>query len=452
MTTPLVLHPAAPASPALKHALLPELRDTVPGNAVPRYRQAAANLEQDSLPREEWYAAFDRWMAAPLQDFPRDEVDGFLARCETTLREADAAARSERCDWGLTEELRKNGFAQVLSEMQAVRAVAMLFALRVRREAAEGRADRAVRALQNGLAMARHAGESPMFIPALVGMAIAAIMLGRLEELIQQPGALNLYWPLTDLPRPFFDLRRPMQGERVWAYGCFPGTAETAADLNARPWSADQVEATVARLLEQLRDDPGKAPNAGDEAELLRRVEARHEAAKKALIEEGRPKELVDAMPPVQVALVAAFRQYDRICDEYLKVQSLTHGEAEAAVRQADARRKALADDADGPALPIARVFLPAAAQVFAARTRVDRSIAALRCVEAVRLHAAAHAGALPASLDEIEDAPVPADPFTGQPFGYRLADGRALLTSPPVPGRPLSDFNAPNYELMFQR
>ena len=149
---------------------------------------------------------------------------------------------------------------------------------------------------------------------------------------------------------------------------------------------------------------------------------------------------------------MAAFRQYDRICDEYLKVQSLTHGEAEAAVRQADARRQALAADADGPALPIAQVFLPAAAQVFAARTRVDRSIAALRCVEAVRLHAAAHAGALPASLDEIEDAPVPADPFTGRPFGYRLADGRAILTSPHVPDRPLSDFNAPNYELMFQR
>ena len=229
----------------------PEMRpaaggaNTVPGNAVPRYRQAAANLQQVAPPREEWYAAFDRWMAAPLQDFPRDEVDGFLARCETTLREADAAARSERCDWGLTEELRKSGFAQVLSEMQVVRAVAMLFALRVRREAAEGRADRAVRALQSGLAMARHAGKSPMFIPALVGMAISAIMLGRLEELIQQPGAPNFYWPLTDLPRPFFDLRRPMQGERVWAYGCFPGTAETAADLkpsrgrpgkSRRPW------------------------------------------------------------------------------------------------------------------------------------------------------------------------------------------------------------------------
>ena len=31
---PLVLYPAAAPSPALKYPLLPELRDTIPGNAV----------------------------------------------------------------------------------------------------------------------------------------------------------------------------------------------------------------------------------------------------------------------------------------------------------------------------------------------------------------------------------------------------------------------------------
>ena len=40
-------------------------------------------------------------------------------------------------------------------------------------------------------------------------------MLGRVEELIQAPGSPNLYWALTDLPRPLLDLRKALQGEKL---------------------------------------------------------------------------------------------------------------------------------------------------------------------------------------------------------------------------------------------
>ena len=61
------------------------------------------------------------------------------------------------------------------------------------------------------------------------------------------------------------------------------------------------------------------------------------------------------------------------------------------------------------------------AGDTLGARTRMDRRVAALRCVEAVRLYAAAHDGKLPPSLDEIKDVPVPRDPVDDKPFGYRL-------------------------------
>jgi hypothetical protein len=47
----------------------------------------------------------------------------------------------------------------------------------------------------------------------------------------------------------------------------------------------------------------------------------------------------------------------------------------------------------------------------------VDRRAAALRTVEPVRLHAAAHGGRMPASLDAVDIVPVPLDPMTGKPF-----------------------------------
>src|SRR3954464_11938874 len=82
---PLTLHAPAPAARALQYALLPELQDAIPGNAVDHYRQAIKNMKQDAPPARDWYPALDQWMAAPLKDFPREDAGKFLKQCETTF-------------------------------------------------------------------------------------------------------------------------------------------------------------------------------------------------------------------------------------------------------------------------------------------------------------------------------------------------------------------------------
>ena len=149
---------------------------------------------------------------------PREDMGKFLKQCDTAFQEMEAGARSEQCDWGLTEEIRKKGFSTLLPDVQEMRAMASLLTIRIRYELAEGRPDKAARTLQTGFAMSRHVADSPTLISALVGIAINGLMLERLEETIQQPDGPNFYWALTDLPRPFIDLRKPMQGERVMAF------------------------------------------------------------------------------------------------------------------------------------------------------------------------------------------------------------------------------------------
>jgi hypothetical protein len=68
------------------------------------------------------------------------------------------------------------------------------------------------------------------------------------------------------------------------------------------------------------------------------------------------------------------------------------------------------------------------------AEVRLDRRVAALRAVEALRLHAAAHDGRLPNSLDPVKAVPVPDDPMTGKPFPYRREGESAVLTGPASP------------------
>ena len=120
---PLVLYAAAAPSPALKYPLLPELRDTIPGNAVTHYRQALKSMKSDLPPEKEWRELLDKWIAVPLKDFPRAEAEKFLKPCETVFQEVEAGARSEQCDWGLTQELRTKGINASYDDQKKMRVV-----------------------------------------------------------------------------------------------------------------------------------------------------------------------------------------------------------------------------------------------------------------------------------------------------------------------------------------
>ncbi len=66
---------------------------------------------------------------------------------------------------------------------------------------------------------------------------------------------------------------------------------------------------------------------------------------------------------------------------------------------------------------------------------RLDRDLAGLQSVEAIRLHAAFHQGQLPQTLAEITEVSVPKDPLSGQAFRYSRTGATAVLESPAPPG-----------------
>ena len=67
--------------------------------------------------------------------------------------------------------------------------------------------------------------------------------------------------------------------------------------------------------------------------------------------------------------------------------------------------------------------------------SRLDRHIAALTCIEAIRLYAAAHNGKFPNALADITEVSVPIDPVTRKPLIYQRAGSKALLEAPSVKG-----------------
>ena len=82
------------------------------------------------------------------------------------------------------------------------------------------------------------------------------------------------------------------------------------------------------------------------------------------------------------------------------------------------------------------QILDPAQARILFIQKRANRDLFVLQTVEALRLYASTHQGQFPKTLAELT-RPVPDDPTTGKPFGYRLEQGTAIIESTPKEASP---------------
>jgi hypothetical protein len=438
----LTIHPAPAPSPALKYQFVPEPADLQPGNAALLYYRAFS---------PEWFHwlrephVMDKIEAAtqqPLKDLPHKDIDWLLGTKQ--LEEVDLAARREYCDWEYTPRLRKEGIYMLLPDVQSFRQFAYMLAVRARLQLAARQYDKAVYSLQTGFALGRDVANAPLLINALAGTAMANQMLPQIETMIQTPDSPNLYWALTGLPRPFIDLRKPLLGERIW----LEATVPLVHELETVRFGPERQQQLTEQLVRAFRIVNERGSEEEAKLVLMGLALKFYPEGKEELIAEGRKPADVEALPVIQVYAIHALRQFRKLQDELFKWHSLPYSEAAPGIEAADKEIRETRKHFEGfPFIDL----LPAYDRGFLATTQIDRRIAALRCIEAIRLYAAAHGGALPSSLAEIHEVPVPVDPGTGRPFTYRPEGDRATLhPSPPV------GYSAPpgvlTYELTLKR
>jgi hypothetical protein len=430
---PLVVSAAAAPTPSLKYHLLPADHDQTDGNAAALYYRSWAMLAENreffkDLREEHWY----EWSETPLEDLPLQEIENKLALGRTMFHEIELAARCRRCDWQL--EGRPEGFGLLLPEVQGFRSVGYTLAVRARFHVARGEWHEALRAFRAGLGLARDLGRGPTFIHILVGMAVGNVLCKQLEELVQRPGAPNLYWALALLPRPFGDMRAAMREERVMLERMFP----LLKHLEDGPMTDAQVQAELIRLRKRLDNFGLRRPTRAEQLAQAALITNAAAESKRALLARGFHEKQLDGMPVVQVVALKAYREYRDAYDEALKWAYVPGGFHHPAYREAANKCEAagrrldqfffhgLLRALDGVGIAIAKVQ--------GAIDRLDRRLAALRCVEAIRLYAA-QKGRLPAALADVTQVPAPADPVSGKPFEYKVAGNVATLAGPLPPG-----------------
>ena len=410
----LVVAPAPAPKPALRYLLLPELSEMNPGNPIHNYlkccmEQHAFLYDKDSLDR------YEKLLATPLKELPVQDMQDFG---RAVLGQADWAARLDKPDWQIMLKLKTDGINLLLPDVQGMRALARALAVRFRGEVALGRIDDGIRTAKTIFAMSRHLGEHPNVIGNLVGIAIANIGIQPLEEMLEQPGCPNLYWALTNLSSPLVSTEKGLAGKREIVRVEFRDLDQNAS------MSAEQLARFLAHM-EKVLGDVGKPFGIKSWLDARSKDEWIVRGARLRLIDYGLPEGQLQLFPAEQVLLLDEKREFEVRTDESIKLMTLPAWYVEALAPQTErAKRPALFADA----------LVPALSAVRRAQARLTQRIALLRHVEALRLYAAAHRGALPAKLSDV-DVLVPDDPFTGKPFRYEIEGRTAHLRGSPPPG-----------------
>jgi hypothetical protein len=369
--------------PALRYSLFHDAYDQVPGNAAVAYARAMRLMVQNA----EWNEHMTqcaKWIDLPLDQLPVDEVTAVLQTHSSALRELRKATLREVCDWEIP--IRAEGAGALLPHLSGLRSAARLLTLDIRLAIRQGHLDEAIERLRAGFTIARHLGDSTLLIEGLVGVAIAQQMLTALEDFIQQPGAPNLYWALTDLPPAYLSVWQATRWERSFIYTHLPALRE----LDRRPITGSDLQRTWTELQQMGNPVPAGelAPNDWEVLSMAGLAWITYPLASEGLRQQGATSGQLEAWSAAEVLVRYVGGGYIRQRDDMFKWFGLPYPVAREGLDRALAEfEQAIAQSPVENVL--ARMLLPALGRAADRFAELDRQFAMLRCVEALRLHAA---------------------------------------------------------------
>ena len=436
--------PAAAPVNAMQYQFLPDILDQTPGDAVQLYYQAMSYPALSLTSNREIFGKIEAWRDMPVDKLPKQEVHAALDGFKVPLHLIELAARTEGGEWDYP--IRSEGYSLMLPSFGTLRSLAKVLPLRIRLEIAEGKIDEAIHDLQTGFAMARQVGsKTPVLIQSLVGMSIGALITEQVPSLIEAPGAPNLYWALTAIQPPLVDAHKALQTEQSSLYLAFPMLRDAQRGKPTSPQDWQKALDSVDTLFASITGNPS-----GNERLVMAMAAVKlYPQAKQRLLERGFTLEQIEAMPVAQVVAMVSLETYQRLRDQFFKWFDVPYWQAAQGLDQAEqaiveARQR-------GEGQPFISL-LPSLGKLPFLEAQLDRKIAALRIVEALRMYAASHDGQLPAALSDITEVPIPIDPVTGKSFQYTVVGNKAVVEGPAPQGRSFNPRDGVRYELTLTK
>ncbi len=441
----LKIKPKAEPSPALRYTFFPELRTQVHGNAAQGYYRAFSPEWMNYRNDKEYYKKQDKWLSVPLKELDEKEINiprGML----TQLHES---ALKTYCDWDMLARLRKEGIAMLLPDLQSMREFSKALSIDCRMQLKKGQIDKALLDIRTGLTLSHHLGEGPTLIQGLVAVASGSMMFPRIDEVIADERAPNLYWALTTLPQPLVNFRNGLGGEVLMIDNLCPGMRDMLYSGKVSPIAEDMLK--VFPILEQINGGTG-IKNSLKETLVQAALVLNIDAAKKSLLEIGITGGMLANISPLQIIFMAEVLQYDKTYQSMIKWNSVPYPIARKRIKELEASIKKPQPTVLSP-FPLgtlSAMILPSVSRVMEAGPKMERRIAALRIIEAIRMQAAFDKS-WPDSLEKVTIVPVPTDPFTGKAFAFKKEGKKITITAVVPEGeKPLANNNF-TYELELE-
>lgn len=436
----LTFSPRSVEQPLMKYRLLPAEYEKKEGNAatiILRLPWEQHNYITNVLP------TIDEYLELPLDD-PNllNAKDIFNPIWYEELKRA--AFRSE-ADWEYP--IGEESYYHIrLPDVQFSRSIlGRGLSVWIRHQLAHGKIDKAMEGIKVGLANTQHLGRSPFIITQLVCVGLNGMMFDRIEELLAQPECPNLYWALTALPQPFQNSQPSYDMEQHSLFMDFPELQNPENIHSDKEWKSlahrvyhIMIEANQRRSLD-LADSKEQAEVISSKIAKV----ARNKLSEISNLTQPQIKSMSDAEAGLRYFVLV---QKDLFHQQ--KAYSLLKA-SEAIPRLVDLKKQYLEFRKELDLENYDLLFAESAHRGYFALHKIDRRIAALRVIEALRHYAATHGGKFPSALAEIDDLPIPLDPFTEKPFQYQLKDGVASLSGPTMlPGTsPYNEYSL-NYRL----
>ena len=412
--------PADEPKPALKYQFFPPRVDRMPGNAVLMIDQAiqmAPSGERGDKWKSKYSERIGELLDVPLEQIRRSpavqqEIQDIVGAYGSSLNYMELAAYRRDADWGLPYE---KGIAMFMPSLSPLRQEAKVLALKAGLETAQGKYDQAIKTLETGYSVAEQTGGATL-INSLVGVAMEALLNYQVMTMVQQPGCPNLYWALASLPPSIGKMEQGMQLEPAYLYMQFPELKDY------KKLTPEQWRVMVHKIEDMMRQCMGQdLPKLASVAMVASNVGP----AKEYLAENGYTPEQIKKMTPSQIVGLYFMDEWNYWWDETNKWGMLPFGKGQEGAARAN---KAMEERMASHPGSLVSILMPGLSKARTLQARVDRGVASLMAVEAIRMYAARHEGKPPATLADLNTlAPAPDDPMTGKPFEYK-ADGQTFV------------------------
>lgn len=421
----VVLSPMSAPDPVLKYRLWPNFLDRIPGNAAVYYGKVKAEQNRFFGDRE-MLERMERWQRATLEQLRTED-----AQVSLSLKYLRYGAQCTYCDWQILNG-REPYYETILPEVQESRSFSRILGAAARIHIAHGRYPEAAETMQCNYALARNVAHAEFIVSGLVGIAIAEIGNAQLLEFIQQPDAPNMYWSIAELPHPLVDLRPAIRAELSALELLVPEVRDPLRENYSKQYWSD-VLTNLWTLLRRYSNEPQWA-NSNEALVLV--AAAAYPGAKRRLAAAGLDERRVAAMPVAQVLIADAHAIHERVSNLCEAAYELPYPQFERIVREAEEQIRRELIDSQSPVWIAMEITRPWIGGARGAQIRVERGLAVLRILEAVRMHATTNGGRLPETLDEVAIVPIPDDPVTEQPFMWSVRGEIAELSGPTLDGR----------------